>query len=87
MADIFEKNAIAMNSPAANAFAITPDNSTDFDQVTRAIYVGGDGDIAAVLIDDSVVTFSGAVAGTIIPVRMKRVNSTNTDATNLVGLY
>ena len=33
------------------------------------------------------VTVQGAAGGSIIPVRGKRVNSTNTTATDLVGIY
>ena len=77
----------APTSPAFEAFAITPHNSTDFDQVTRGIYVGGAGDVIAVMSDGTAVTFTGALAGSILPVRAKRVNATGTTATALVGLF
>ena len=77
----------APTSPALDAFAITPSDSTDFAQVTRGVYVGGAGDVAAVMSDGTVVTFVGALAGSVLPIRAKRVNSTNTTATSLVGLY
>ena len=53
----------------------------------NAIYVGGSGDIAVVGEDGRAVTLIGAIAGTIIPVSGKRVNSANTSATDLVALY
>jgi hypothetical protein len=52
-----------------------------------AIYVGGSGDIAVVFSNDQAVTFIGALAGTIIPVAAKRVNSANTSATDLLALF
>lgn len=51
-----------------------------------ALYVGGAGVVACVLEDATVVNMT-AVAGGILPVRVKRVNSTNTTATLIVGLY
>jgi len=57
------------------------------------IYVGGAGDVSVVAagkkIDgttDNAVTFAGLAAGTFLPVLAKRVNSTGTTATSLVGM-
>jgi len=55
--------------------------------VTDAIYVGASGDIAAVMENGTAVTLASAIAGTIIPIAVKRVNSTLTTADNLVALY
>jgi len=71
----------------SKAVAITPSNSTDLDAVTNAIWVGSTGNVAAVLIDGSVVTFNAVPDGTLLPVRAARVNSTGTTATNMVALY
>lgn len=88
MADLFDKLLRGLASPAENAFAITPDDNNDLATHTRGIWVGGAGDIVLTLARDGAsVTFAGAVAGTVIPVRAKRVHSTDTTATNLVGLY
>ena len=67
--------------------AITPSDSTDLDWLTRGIYVGGAGDVVAVLPGGSTVTFVGALAGSVLPIAAKRVNSTSTTATDLVALY
>ena len=69
------------------AFAISKSDSTDFAFLVRGIYVGGAGDVVVVNPDDTTVTFVGVPAGTILPVQARRVNSTSTDATNMVGLY
>ena len=72
----------------ADGVAITPHDSTNFTEGTcRGIYVGGAGNIVVVKPGGSTVTFSGALAGTIIPIQAIRVNSTSTTATNLVALY
>lgn len=75
-----------LSAPASNHFAITPHDSTNFTEECRGIYVGVGGDIVVVTQNDDAVTYKNAQSGSIIPIRAKRVNSTSTTATNLVGL-
>ena len=84
--DQFSTFGAGITSPAENAAAITPSNSVDLDYVTRAIYVGGAGNLAVVMKGGDTVTFFGAVAGSVIPIRAARVLATGTTATSLVGL-
>lgn len=73
---------------ASACLSITPNDSSDLSLGTcRAVYVGGDGNIA--LVDGAGVTidFVGVSAGSILPVQTARINSTDTTATNLVALY
>ena len=76
-----------IESPATGGEAVTKHDSTDFTNVSRAIYVGGAGDVAAVMADGTVLTFSAVPAGTLLPIRCKRINSTNTTATLMLALY
>lgn len=70
------------------AAAVTPSDSTSFSQITRALYVGGAGDVVVVMPSDgTAVKFAGVPAGTILPVRASRVNLTNTTATLIVALW
>lgn len=73
---------------ANSGAAITPsnDSANDFNACS-AIYVGGAGDVAVVFPGGTAVTFVGVPAGTVLPVRAVRVNSTNTTATSMVALY
>jgi hypothetical protein len=87
MSDKFSNYHSGLESPAERAFAITGNDSTDLTVFPRAIYVGGAGNVKVTTIGGDTVTFSGALAGTIIPVRVTRVFSTDTTATNLLGLY
>lgn len=77
-------------APAEIAEAITA-GDTAGDNFSRGaaegIYVGGAGNVAAVFKDGTAITFTGVPAGTILPVRAVRVNSTNTTATAMVALY
>jgi len=66
--------------------AVTPSDSVDLPALTEAIWAGGAGVIAAVEQDGQVVNFT-CVAGTLVPIKARRINSTNTTATALVALY
>lgn len=85
--DKFRNQYATYDGPAGNAFSITPSDSVNCDFATRAVYVGGTGDLTVVTINDEVVTFIGIPGGTLLPLRIKRVNSTSTTASALVGLY
>ena len=87
MADLFNKHMSGLESPAADAAAITPNDSTDLAITTRGIYVGGAGDISVITKDGTTLTLVGALAGTVIPIRVARVRATSTTATNLVALF
>ncbi|MBI1173373.1 hypothetical protein GC209_18450 [bacterium] len=86
MADDFANYTSGLDSPAAHAFAITANDSADLALTTRAIYVGGSGDVRVKTVGGGTVTFSGVSAGVILPVRINRVYVTGTTATNLIGL-
>ena len=76
---------MSFSDPSSQPFEITPSDSTDFARESRGIYVGTTGDVVVVTVS-STVTFSNVPTGMILPVRAIRVNSTNTTATDLVGL-
>lgn len=74
---------------AANFEAVTKSDSVNYtnSRVARALYVGGAGAVALVSVHGVAVTFSGVLAGSVLPVQHIRVNSTNTTATNMVALF
>jgi len=76
-------------APASRAFVITPSDSTIFSHYTRALYIGGDGNIAVRLADMETghVDLINVKAGTVLPIRARMVRATNTTATNIIGLY
>ena len=78
-------------TPCSQARAITKSDTVNFDEnlnggLSDAIYVGGAGIVVAVFQDGSTANFT-AVAGQVLPLRIKRVNSTTTTATLMVALY
>lgn len=84
MADEFEYADDPVMS-ASKAVAVTKSDSTVL-STTRALYVGGAGDVAVTMRDGSVVTFSAVPAGTFLPLRVTKVMSTNTTATLILAL-
>ncbi len=72
--------------PATHAAAVTPSDSVDLANFSRAIYVGGAGNLVVVMLSGEQVTFTGVQAGTILPIRVTRVRATSTTATAIVAL-
>ena len=72
---------------AHSAVAVTP-NDTGTLNPTRGLYVGGAGAVKVDMAENgSAVTFAGLQAGTVLPIQVVRVYSTDTDATDIVALY
>lgn len=69
---------------ADDHFAVTPSNTANFATQARALRINVAGDVAVVSPSDTVVTYT-CVAGEVLAVRCKRVNSTGTTATGIVG--
>jgi len=81
------KDASGYDAPASNAFAVTPNDSTDLTHAARALFVGGAGNVKVDTLGGDTVTFTGVLAGFVLPVRVLRVYSTGTTATNIVAVY
>lgn len=73
-------------SPARIAFAITAHDSNELTYITKAIYVGTSGDLAVTMFNGETVTFANVPAGSVLPVMARLVKSTNTTASDIVGL-
>ncbi len=67
-----------------DAAAITKSDSVpnNFD----AIYIGTTGNLAVEMLCGTVVTFTTVPAGALLPIKVKKVMSTNTTAAAMVGL-
>lgn len=81
------KDASGYDAPASNAFAVTPADGSNLTHAARALFVGGAGDIKVDTLGGDTVTFTGVVAGSILPVRILKVYATGTTATNIVAVY
>lgn len=85
--DISHFNRGANIVPAEGAFAITPSDGSDLSFVTRAIYVGVSGNISVTMANGDNVVFSNLLGGLLYPLQIRRVKSSSTTASGLVGLY
>ena len=88
---VLDKDRKFMNPTMGSktAFSVTPDDNTELSGDARALYIGGAGNIKLQLRDmasGSVVIFQGVPAGALLPVLPRRVYSTDTTATNIIGL-
>lgn len=72
--------------PTFDFAAITPSDTAVIRQ-TRGIYVGVGGNIKVQSLTGNLVTFANVPGGTILPVQVEMVYSTETTATNLTALY
>lgn len=80
MANVFPSD------PARDASTVTPSDTTVLGGV-RGLFVGGAGNINLETEAGTTLVFTGVAAGSILPVRVKRVLSTSTTASNIVALY
>jgi len=85
--DQFARFQASVISPLTNAVAVTPHNTNELGYVTRAVYVGGTGDLKVTLQDSGTVTFVDVPAGSTLAIRAKVVFSTGTTATDIVALW
>ena len=53
----------------------------------RAVWVGGAGDLSVVMSAGDTAVFAGIAAGTLLPIRVKKINSSGTTASSIVVLY
>lgn len=84
--DTFKQNADQLDSPSGWIEAVTPHDTTTLARISRGIYVGVAGNVTVLTEQGQTVTFVGVPAGTILPIRVQRVNSTNTTATTMLAL-
>jgi hypothetical protein len=70
---------------ARDAFAITPNDSTDLAKRADALYVAGAGDVKVDTWEGNTVTIP-VPANFILPMAVKRVHDTDTTATDIFGM-
>jgi hypothetical protein len=86
-ADLVRSNLSDAMLPAGSAAATTGHDTTELTAVTRSLYVGGAGNLTVLMADGTTCTFTAVAAGTILPIRVRRVNLTNLTASNIVALW
>lgn len=74
------------DGPYRKAEVVSKSDTVDLTNVSRAIWVGGTGDMVVIMQDGTTVTFTAIPAGCLLPICVSRVKSTSTTATNMVAL-
>lgn len=76
------------SAPAENAETVSKSDTVDLVNISRGIWCGGAGNLAVIMAGNAAtITFVGVPAGTLVPVRVTRVMSTNTTATSMVSVW
>lgn len=78
--------SIGADFPASGAEPVTPDDTAELTNMSRALYVGVAGNLSVLMRDGSTGVFLTAGVG-YHPLRVRRVNLTGTTAANIVSLY
>ena len=82
--DYFDTRSSEVTGPLNYAETITPSDTNDLTRVTRAIWVGTEGDLQVTLRSGETVTFANMYPGW-HPIRATRVWATGTTASALIG--
>jgi hypothetical protein len=75
-----------LGQPASRLFLVTPSDTAVLSFATRAIRVGGAGDLAVRTVEGDVVTIPSVLAGEVVSVEADKVYATNTTATLILGM-
>lgn len=78
--------SLTQDASFTRAAAVTPHDSTNLTTAARSLFVGGAGNVVAI-VNGQAITFTGVPAGSILPIVATRVNATNTTATAIVALW
>lgn len=73
------------SDPAKRGVIVTPADGTVLDPPTRALYIGGTGNINVRMVDGMDLLLSNVPVG-ILPLRVDKVYATNTTATLIAAL-
>ena len=86
MTDKFRTRSAGLSSPGHSAAEVAPDDGGDLPVTSRALYVGGGGDLRVTMAGGQTVTFANVAPG-ILPIRARRVHSAGTTASAIVAIW
>jgi hypothetical protein len=78
--------AVGATGPYANALPVTPGDVGSLPATTRALWIGGAGNVTVDTLGGQTVTLTAVAAGTLLPLQVSRVRSATT-ATLIVALW
>jgi hypothetical protein len=86
MTDYEDRNTTADDTVSAYGAAAITKSDTTVIPTTRAVWVGGAGDLAVVMNRGETITFTGVPAGTLMPIQVTKVLAATT-ATSMTAMY
>jgi hypothetical protein len=87
MIDTFRSHSRTLTAPPEAAAAILPADTGELACATRAVYVGGGGDLRVRMLGGMVVTLAAVPGGSLLPLRIRQVLATGSTAHDLVGFW
>jgi hypothetical protein len=78
--------AVGATGPYANALPVTPADVGSLPATTRALWIGGAGNVTVDTLGGQTVTLTAVAAGTLLPLQVSRVRAATT-ATLVVALW
>ena len=82
MVDTYDSHTASITAPPSHALVVTPSDTEDLPFVSRALYVGGAGDLRVLTQGGQDITYKG-LSGTKI-LRVERIFATGTTATDII---
>ncbi len=76
----------SITGPSSRFFTVTPNDTTEFSFVPRAVYVGSIGNMVCVDEEGNEVTFTSLAVGVPHPIRPVKIKATGTTVTGIVAL-
>lgn len=87
----FQQTDPAIHAPFIRSVTVTPSDTEDLAEISRGIFAtkgaSSHSTIVVLLADDTTSATFDLARGEYLPLRVKRVYATGTDATNIVALY
>lgn len=83
MTDKFENHLTGLRDPIESAQEVTPSDTDELENLSRAIYVGSSGTLRVSMKDGAVVTFQAGQGWH--PIRIRKVWATGTSAVSIVA--
>jgi len=74
-------------APKQGGVAVTPNNTTPLPEPSKALWVGGTGNLTVTMLNGEDVTFTAVPAGEWLDIAVTHVKATGTNATNIVALW
>lgn len=85
-ADRYAGMSPTLDSPAVGGAAVAPSDTATI-EATKAVWVGGAGNLKVTYLDGATDTLTGVPAGTMLRIRVTKVWATGTTATTISALY